>query len=418
MSENEELDEIIKLGDSSDPTFDPSEINIRSGVWNLANYIVGAGVLALPYACAQAGLLLGMLLVAIVCFAVKQSFNLLLWSTDLSNEIGYEQLGQAVGGTKFAGFIKCFIILDSLGPLSAYMVVVGDSMQLFLERYVDNDGSVWASKTFIIALCVLLIVVPLSFVEKIEKLEVSSLLSLLPLAWLMVMQVISFAMNGVTDGIEMFGSNIFLALPVVVFAFSCQQVMPPIYKEMKVKGGGKPEINKVVNGALGLSALSYFWVGFLGYLQYGSESEGNIMANFPPGVWSDILWVSMSLSILFSYPVVVYPARISVDRLLFSGRPHSYCRFVVENLLIVAVAFMIGVAIPSFSTLLGLFGAITSTAIGYIFPPVFYLGLSPLPFKQDTRKWIALTLLVCGTTAGALSFVSVMMEYLGSFPGN
>jgi hypothetical protein len=32
---------------------EPKKFNILSGVWNIANYIIGAGVLGLPYACSK-----------------------------------------------------------------------------------------------------------------------------------------------------------------------------------------------------------------------------------------------------------------------------------------------------------------------------------------------------------------------------
>ncbi len=69
-------------------------------------------------------------------------------------------------------------------------------MQLFLKNYIDNANSVWLNKPFITAFFVCLIVFPLSFVEKMEKLEFSSLLSLVPLAYLMIMQIFTTAASG------------------------------------------------------------------------------------------------------------------------------------------------------------------------------------------------------------------------------
>ena len=377
--------------------------------------MVGAGVLGLPYACSKAGLLMGLILVAIVGFAVRCSFNLLIWSTALSDQVGYEELGRYAGGDKLAMIIKVFIILDSMGPLSAYMRVVGDSMILFIGNNIENEDSILLNKTFVIFIAVMLISVPLCFVEKMEKLEFTSLASLMPLGYLMVMQVFTFAKAGLHDDIEMFRCDVFLALPVVVFAFSCQQCMPPIYRELREQGGGSKEINQVVNGGLLLSAFSYFWVGFLGYLQFGAESSGNVMDNFEENAWSDFLWVSMSLSILFSYPVIVYPCRISVDRMFFADKPYSYKRFVIQNICIVFIAFGIGVGIPDFATLLGLFGAVTATTIGYILPPVFYLLIGPDSYKTDKRKWMAITLMVCGGIAGFISLIMVIQDYISSF---
>lgn len=359
----------------------------------------------------QAGLVLGLGLVVLVGFAVKLSFNLLLWSTDLCSEVGYEEIGRKAGGDRLASLIKVFIILDSLGPLSAYMVLIGDSLVLFIQSTNPDYSGLFLNKIFVIFLSVIFVSIPLSFVEKIERLEWTSFVSLVPLFYLMILQLCTLSTNGVHPDLSMFRSEIFLALPVVVFAYSCQQVMPPIYRELKEAGGGVTEINKVINGGLSLSAFAYLFVGFMGYLEYGNDSQGSILLNMPNTPATHVMWLSMAISVLLSYPVVVFPCRISVDRILFPTRPYTYQRFVLENIAIVFVAFFIGCAIPSFGTLLGIFGAVTATTIGYILPPVFYLNLAPGTIRDTPRKRTAAALLTLGFLAGLVSFVMVCIEY-------
>ena len=55
-------------------------------------------------------------------------------------------------------------------------------------------------------------------------------------------------------------------------------------------------------------------------------------------------------------------------------------------------------------TLMGVFGAITSTAIQFVLPPVFYLKLGPEPFKEDKKKWVCVAVLVLGSICGLTSF--------------
>jgi hypothetical protein len=53
-----------------------------------------------------------------------------------------------------------------------------------------------------------------------------------------------------------------------------------------------------------------------------------------------------------------------------------------------------------FSTLLGVFGAITSTIIAYILPTFYYMRTSRQSFVNDKFSWVALALLVVGGSAG------------------
>jgi uncharacterized membrane protein YciS (DUF1049 family) len=78
----------------------------------------------------------------------------------------------------------------------------------------------------------------------------------------------------------------------------------------------------------------------------------------------------------------------------------TYIRYVAQNIGIVAVAYGIATAVPVFSTLLGIFGAVTSTIIAYILPTFFYMRTRQTPFLKDRFSWVALTLLVLGGSAG------------------
>src|SRR4051812_44201348 len=120
----------------------------------------------------------------------------------------------------------------------------------------------------------------------------------------------------------------------------------------------------------------------------------------------------MAISIILSYPVIVFPCRFSIDALIFPDRPLSSRRFILQNVSVVVAAFLVAVAIPSFATVLGIFGAVTSTIIGYVLPSIFYLKLSDFPFRHDRKKWLAAGLLFLGTLGGLVSFILILVNYV------
>ena len=181
---------------------------------------------------------------------VKQSMNLLLWSSEICHQHSYEDISMAAGGSWFNAIVKVFIIVDALGPLSAYLIVVGDSLLLFFQHNLTAP-SVLLNKTWIVFFATLFIASPLCFVARLEYLSFTSMLSLLPLVYLMVLQIISLAKNGLASDILLINGHILSALPMIVFAFSCQvtlhgissnfiyqiqQCMPPIYREIRERG--------------------------------------------------------------------------------------------------------------------------------------------------------------------------------------
>jgi hypothetical protein len=78
----------------------------------------------------------------------------------------------------------------------------------------------------------------------------------------------------------------------------------------------------------------------------------------------------------------------------------------------VAVAYGIAVALPVFSTLLGIFGAVTSTIIAYILPTFFYMRTSQRSFLKDRFSWVALALLILGGSAGLVGKIVSLVLFI------
>jgi hypothetical protein len=111
----------------------------------------------------------------------------------------------------------------------------------------------------------------------------------------------------------------------------------------------------------------------------------------------------------------------TISSISFGAQELTYTRFVLQNIAIVTVAYGIATALPVFSTLLGIFGAVTSTIIAYILPTFFYMRTSKRSFVNDRFSWVALAVLILGGSAGMVCapllgpFYHVMCVYQASF---
>jgi len=129
------------------------------------------------------------------------------------------------------------------------------------------------------------------------------------------------------------------------------------------------------------------------------------------GVAIDILLIAMIVSVILGYPLVVFPCRESIDRLIFPGRDASYARLVVITFAVITITYTIAALIPSFSAILGLSGALTKTAIGYILPPLFYMMAKPGQLKKTKSKIMALVVLILGSGAGIASAIATIINF-------
>jgi sodium-coupled neutral amino acid transporter 10 len=180
-------------------------------------------------------------------------------------------------------------------------------------------------------------------------------------------------MNGSPGGIIYFGnySGFFLALPIFIFSYSSQSSFYPIYNNLIKQGGTILHMRSVVNSSIVITAFLYITCGGLGVIGYPKNTQGNIMLNLPRGAAVDVLLISMSISIILSFPVIIWPMRESVDQLyllmkrsclqedykdsketfFFSFCDSAYIHFVIETLILIGITVLI--SIPSFATILG-----------------------------------------------------------------
>jgi amino acid permease len=63
-------------------------MNIVYGIANLANYIVGAGILGLPFVFSKTGWAVGCFLILLAAFATSLSFDFLLQASTASRCVG------------------------------------------------------------------------------------------------------------------------------------------------------------------------------------------------------------------------------------------------------------------------------------------------------------------------------------------
>jgi amino acid permease len=181
------------------------------------NYQIGAGILGLAFAFACAGLAGGLFLLILIGLMTLASFLYLLKCAEISKQYSLERLGFHSGGKVFAVVVNLFIIIDSFGPLSAYLTVGADVVLRFVEPVVTDPSNPIRSRPLIIFLILVFIVLPLSLLRSIRLLEFTSAVSIIPIVYLIGVQIyyISVSPPLNTAAITAFGSNFFYAFPIM-----------------------------------------------------------------------------------------------------------------------------------------------------------------------------------------------------------
>eukprot|EP00435_Cladocopium_sp_Y103_P014314 s1121_g3.t1 len=106
--------------------------------FNLLNNLMGAGLLTMPRAMADAGLISGLALMGILALANRYTMLQVLWmshSVLSSEECSYPELGRHVFGQKGLAAVLAAYLLLTLGILSSYLMVIVDLLNLAIPGY-------------------------------------------------------------------------------------------------------------------------------------------------------------------------------------------------------------------------------------------------------------------------------------------
>eukprot|EP01012_Entosiphon_sulcatum_P003800 TRINITY_DN11351_c0_g1_i1.p1 TRINITY_DN11351_c0_g1~~TRINITY_DN11351_c0_g1_i1.p1 ORF type:complete len:546 (+),score=43.18 TRINITY_DN11351_c0_g1_i1:41-1678(+) len=400
--------------------YEPREgqATLPSAVFNLCNTVIGAGVLALPFAFYQCGLILGSLALlvtfALTLYGSRLLIECALWPGHQSDS--FRAVANAALGTFGMIITDLSLIVSCFGALTSYFVIVGDMLSPLFGLWMGgDDGCHWlARRWFSITLCPI-VVTPWCLLRTIHTLRFPSFVALASILYLVIVVVsksqpslapallpcqgnstssklsleISPPVFGGEQGdpiclkLSDFSSSLFRALPIMTMAFTCTMNLCPILAELQRPT--KQRATCFTTTSLALCLLVYLVVGAFGYLTFYDTVQGNILLNY---VVDDIMVqigrLAVALVALASFPVMAFPCIDAINRILFRRQEYSLRRTGAIVLCVVGAAYVIAMFVTDISVTLGLGGATGSMMISYILPPLFHVVLHHRTFYAPT----------------------------------
>lgn len=268
-----------------------SQATTISSVINLLNTIVGAGTLAMPAAMSHMSVTLGTFV--ILWSGLTSAFGLYLQSRcaryldrGTASFFALSQITYPNAAVVFdtAIAVKCF------GVGVSYLIIIGDLMPGVALGFNSDAGAApfLLDRHFWIT-AFMLVIIPLAFLRRLDSLKYTSVIALVSIGYLIVLVVYHFASDSPAERgdvhlIRWHGPVALLSsLPVVVFAYTCHQNMFSILNELR--DNSPASAVGVISSSIGSAASIYILVAVTGYLTFGSNVIGNIVAmctSLPP----------------------------------------------------------------------------------------------------------------------------------------
>jgi len=424
------------------------EGSIRASVFNLCSATLGAGALSLPYAFKQSGLIPGIILLWLGGAATDFSIKLLIKARDASGARSYEDLTVQVLGQRVGVIMELCVIIFCFGCAVAYLIAVGD----ILEGLIGNATifGIAISRLEGVIAVFLFVMLPLSLLDSVNDLRFPSLLGVCSIFFLVVAACIhtvsSFSMGHISSNsfrtVSLVNwdrpSGMLLALPVMIFAYTCQTNVFSVYHELSRPSSRR--MRKVSYRAVAICFTIYLLMGTAGYLNFGSATRANILQNYAHssknqaqsmqllshshggtnkvdipvsggtgllGSMMTIASLAVIITVVVAFPLVIFPCRFTMGVLLFGyeGIPHGEMHsendlkredgnvpvrrksshevlkampwwvHCVITLALCGSALLVSMFVPNISTVFALMGSTASSFVCFVLPALLALTL-------------------------------------------
>ncbi|BFZ57845.1 hypothetical protein PYCC9005_004900 [Savitreella phatthalungensis] len=339
----------------------------------LLKSFIGTGVLFLPKAFRNGGLIFSSAMLLFVSFITCVAFHLLL-QCRRKHPGGYGDIGQAVAGPRMRNIILISVALSQVGFVCAGVIFTAENMRSFLDAVTGGGPPLSTNALIAIQIALLL---PLALVRNISKLGSAALLAdvfiLAGLAYIWYYDTWKIVhQKGLQKGVVMFNPSDFaLTIGSTIFTFEGIGLILPIQQSMK-----KPQhFSKLLYGVMALITVVFAAVGFLSYAAFGDTTKVEIIDNLPQtNKLVNAVQCLYSLAILVGTPVQLFPAVRILEGYVFgrrSGKRDTTTKWKKNGfrVLVTIIAGVIAAAgADDLDKFVALLGSIACVPLVYIYP--------------------------------------------------
>ena len=317
------------------------------GVLTLVNAMLGAGILAYPYAFMSAGMALAAGLSAVVGALSFCSLSVIMMTMAKANSNttrsapvrSYGDLIRHGCGPRTASAVEVMICLYGLGANVGYLILLGDVVTPSL--IAAGVGVEEATLRLVVLLSSAAICALLCMLRNLSALKYAAAAAVLAVGFTVAMLIRQALLYPCEHGdcIDECGrpgwcdansttssatgvyaappsvASVFQALPLIAFALQCHIQSALCWSELPPRLQGDAATRKIGLGAVVLVLVLYIPTGIAGFARFGGATQGDILNNFgtADGL-ADIARVCIAITALSAFPSQHFPARVALWR--------------------------------------------------------------------------------------------------------
>ena len=404
--------------------------SIKASGAQIANTIMGAGILSIPIIMRYIGFLLGIIFIIFLAFCTLYSVFILIRCHEITGKNGFSMLGKITMGKFGSILIKVIIIINNLGFCIAYFRIFGEVVQTIIQGWVSPD-SFWANNwhNFIYILLCSFIMFSFIFIKNLSALKKVAFTGVSAVLLFSLGLTLLFLHKAIHHYLD---SNIswkflkpncsfseaFKMIPSVFLAFLFQFNVFPIYSSLKEKN--LDSMMKASKIGVGYSLFIFLVVGIVGFLLYGLNMNETLLNSLSEdmtkfrNISSFIKFLIIIISISFvttcltSFPILFLSLRENfINSIIFcmkninknetNGTNKKYISergLIIITIILYVLIISMAIILPKLKVIFSIVGATAGTFIAFILPNLFYIRICKMSKKNYdlTLPWFFLGL--------------------------
>ncbi|XP_031574488.1 vesicular inhibitory amino acid transporter-like [Actinia tenebrosa] len=401
--------------------------------WNLFNMVEGTGILGLPYAVKEGGLVVifGLAILALISNYTGQILISCLYETEEeakatddafseheNNEkdqtkvektvtrkrvrATYEDVGSVCFPYLGGKLVITVQILELIFVSTLYLVLCGS---LLVHTFPDTPVSIrgWIA----IGALVVLPTVFLKELSHVAWLSLFSTLALLVTVTAVTAYGIKVSERWDIDSIKIGTMETCpVGIGIVLFSYAAHPLLPGIEQSLK----NRSKFPFIMNISFLLAAVTKIIFSVTAYLAFSNKTKEVITNNLPAGAVRTVGCILLVINVLFSYAFPMFTVIQCITTSVVSKCcvPDSsrITPFLIGlRVMLVVITLLAALLIPHFALLMSFIGNLTGTCLVFVFPPLFHLKLrkSVLPWWQIILN---ISIILFGIAAGSVGLFS------------
>lgn len=386
-----------------------SKTNYIQTLMHLLNGFIGSGILSMPMAFRDGGIILATILNPIIgvmsCYCIHMLLTINRWAMKATNrKMPYEYHELALYAFSFGPkplrpwartaslVVLSTVIATQIGGCCVYFTFIATNLEKFL---INRMGKENAPKKEICLLLVLPLALAINCIRNIRHLTFFSTVSnFFQVAGLGIIFYHLFD-QPLKDPFRLPAVGDLEKIPKffvsTLFIFEGISVSMSLYKAIRDPRQFHRPLG-VLNVGLAIIIAFYFSIGFFGYVQFGAAIAGTITVNLPAEPMYDAVQLLYAFAVLLTYPIILYvPIQVlwpiirrKVARRLkvadsqkkadnsFSARAKLMTVEFAFRAALVLSTYILAAVIPKLELIISLVGSVTSSTVTITIPAILY----------------------------------------------